>query len=47
MAKICDQVIEFGLINASIHKVNEHTTKKDIESLTQIYGEILNNIFPN
>ena len=47
MAKICDQVIEFGLINSSIHKVNEHTTEKDIINLTKIYNEILKKIFLN
>jgi len=47
MAKICNQVIEFGLINESIHKVNEYTTKKDIINLSRIYNEILNKIFLN
>ena len=47
MAKICDQVIEFGLINSSIHKVNEHTTEKDIINLTKIYNELLKKIFLN
>ncbi len=45
MAKICNQVIEFGLINESIHKVNEYTTKKDIINLSRIYNEILNKVF--
>ena len=37
MAKICDQVIEFGLINKSIHKINEHTTVNDIQKLSRIF----------
>ncbi len=37
IAKICPQVIEFGPINASIHKVNEHVNLMDIESLKNIY----------
>ena len=45
MAKICDQVIEFGLINKSIHKINEHTTVNDIQKLSRIYEDILSNIF--
>lgn len=47
MAKICNQVIEFGLVNESIHKVNEYTTKKDIIDLSRIYNEMLNKMFLN
>ena len=45
MAKICNQVIEFGLINESIHKINEHTTKNDMNKLSDIYENILRDIF--
>ena len=41
IAKICDQVIEFGLINESIHKVNENTKKIDLILLSKIYEKIL------
>ena len=41
MAKICDQVIEFGLINESIHKINEHTTKSDLDAVTKVYKSML------
>lgn len=34
------EVIELGLINASIHQVNEHTTLKDLKSLTEIYEKV-------
>ena len=37
IAKICPQVVEFGPINATIHKVNEHVNLADIESLKNIY----------
>jgi succinyl-diaminopimelate desuccinylase len=37
IAKICPQVVEFGPINASIHKVNEHVLLADIESLKNVY----------
>jgi len=37
IAKICPQVVEFGPINASIHKVNENVNLADIESLKNIY----------
>ena len=37
IAKICKQVVEFGPINASIHKINEHVNIADIEKLKEIY----------
>ena len=45
IAKICDQVIEFGLINESIHKINEHTTENDLRNTVKVYSQILRNIF--
>ena len=44
MAKICDQVIEFGLINESIHKINEHTTSSNLNAVTKIYTSMLNRL---
>ena len=44
MAKICDQVIEFGLINESIHKINEHTTSTDLDAVAKVYKSILNRL---
>ena len=38
-------VVEYGLINKTIHQVDEHTTISDIESLTQTYELILKNYF--
>jgi len=46
MAKICNQVIEFGLINKSIHKINEHTTKADLDAVTKVYKSMLNRLLP-
>jgi len=37
IAKICKQVVEFGPINASIHKINEHVNIDDIDKLKEIY----------
>jgi succinyl-diaminopimelate desuccinylase len=34
-------VVEFGPINASIHKVDEHVLVADIPRLTAIYHETL------
>ena len=45
MAKICKDVIEFGLVNETIHKVNEHTTSDNVKNLSAIYSELLSNIF--
>ena len=41
---ICDELIEFGPINASIHKLNEHVNVADIEPLSEIYFKTLENI---
>ncbi len=35
------QVIELGPVNATIHKVNEHVNKQDLELLSQMYYHIL------
>ena len=45
IAKICDQVVEFGLINESIHKINEHTTENDLRNTVKVYSQILKKIF--
>ncbi len=41
IAKVCSQVIEFGPINASIHKINEHVLVSSIEPLKNIYKGVL------
>ncbi|MGI4814794.1 MAG: succinyl-diaminopimelate desuccinylase [Janthinobacterium lividum] len=38
---ICDQVVEFGPKNATIHKVDEHIDLADIEPLKNIYRRVL------
>jgi succinyl-diaminopimelate desuccinylase len=38
-------VVEFGLVNATIHQVDEHTSVSDLESLTDIYGRFIANYF--
>ncbi len=38
------QVIELGPVNASIHKVNEHTNVEELDKLSVIYEKILNNL---
>jgi len=34
-------VVEFGPLNNSIHKLNEHVAVEDIEKLAAIYGKTL------
>ena len=38
-------VIEFGLVNASIHQVDEHVPLADLESLTRIYQRFIRGYF--
>jgi succinyl-diaminopimelate desuccinylase len=44
ISRICPQVIEFGPINASIHKIDEHVRVADIEPLKNIYRRTLENL---
>jgi len=37
IARICPQVVEFGPVNATIHKLNEHIELAAIEPLREIY----------
>ena len=37
IARICPQVMEFGPVNASIHKIDEHVAVADIGPLKNIY----------
>ena len=45
MAKVCDQIIELGLTNRSIHKINECVKEDDLEVLKNIYKNILSKVF--
>lgn len=38
-------VVEYGLLNTTIHKVDEHAKVEDIETLTATYTEILRSYF--
>ena len=44
VAKYCD-VVECGLINQTIHQVDEHCTLADLETCEAIYLEVLNQYF--
>ena len=44
IADICDQIAEFGPINATIHQLNEQVDIADIERLHEIYFRTLGNL---
>jgi succinyl-diaminopimelate desuccinylase len=44
ISRICPQVIEFGPINATIHKIDEHVRVADIDPLKNIYRRTLENL---
>ena len=37
ISKLCDQVVEFGPINESIHKIDENVVINDLETLKDVY----------
>jgi succinyl-diaminopimelate desuccinylase len=41
IADICDEVVELGPINASIHKIDENIAVADIDNLSRIYHQII------
>jgi succinyl-diaminopimelate desuccinylase len=41
IAKVCPQVVEFGPINETIHKIDEHVIVADIEPLKNVYRRTL------
>jgi succinyl-diaminopimelate desuccinylase len=41
IAQICPQVVEFGPLNASIHKIDEHTAVADLGGLKTVYRKTL------
>jgi len=46
IAEICPQVVEFGPVNASIHKLNEHIELGELEKLPAIYLDTLRALLP-
>ena len=38
------QVLELGVLNATIHQINEHVDVKDLEPLAEIYEKVLENL---
>ena len=44
LAKLCP-VVEFGLLNATMHKLDEAVSVTDLQILSEIYGDILERVF--
>ncbi len=44
ISRICPQVIEFGPINASIHKIDEHVRVADLDPLKNIYRGVMEHL---
>ena len=44
IAAICNEVVEFGPVNASIHKIDEHVALDAVEPLAAIYQATLQNL---
>jgi len=44
IADICPEVVEFGPLNATIHKLNEHIELAAIEPLREIYSRLLSRL---
>jgi succinyl-diaminopimelate desuccinylase len=36
--------LELGVLNATIHQINEHVDVQDLDPLTDIYEQILENL---
>lgn len=39
-------VVEFGLVGATMHKIDEHVAVSDIETLTEIYSTVIRKLLP-
>jgi len=47
IAPLGTEVLEFGLLNESIHKVNENTSTDDLEALSRVYRRIMTSLLTN
>lgn len=46
IADICPEIVEFGPVNSSIHKLNEHIALEELEKLPAIYLDTLRALLP-
>ena len=47
IAEICPQLLEFGPVNASIHKIDECIAVADLEPLARIYEHTFDRLMSN
>ena len=47
IAQICPQVVEFGALNATIHKIDERVRVADLDPLKDIYRRTLEKLLPD
>ena len=45
IAPMGTQVVELGPVNATIHQIDENVCIKDLDILTEIYQQLLSNLF--
>ena len=45
IAPLVSEVVELGLPNTTIHKINESTPVQDLESLSRVYATVLEKLF--
>ncbi|MGH8637197.1 MAG: M20/M25/M40 family metallo-hydrolase, partial [Burkholderiales bacterium] len=43
---ICPEVVEFGPVNTTIHKLNENIALEELERLPRIYLDVLRALLP-
>jgi succinyl-diaminopimelate desuccinylase len=46
IAPLGTEVLEFGLLNESIHKIDENTPIADLDALSRVYKQIMSRILP-
>ena len=44
IADICDEVVELGPVNASIHKIDENIAVADVDTLSRVYQQIISRL---
>lgn len=46
LARICPEIVELGVVNASIHKIDEHVELAALEQLPRIYQDVVRALLP-
>lgn len=44
---ICEQMAEFGVVNATLHEPNENVCIADVRQLAQVYQDLINRLLPS